>query len=56
VIFVSHKRPSLTVVRQTTSGWEERDFHAGESVALTTPGVSPSIDEVYQGITLARER
>jgi Uma2 family endonuclease len=52
VVFVSHKRRSVTVVRRTTAGWDERDFHAGESVTLDVPGVSWSIDEIYEGITL----
>lgn len=56
VIFVSHKRRCVTVVRRTASGWEERDFHAGESVSLEIPDVSLSIDEVYEGITLDLQR
>lgn len=52
VVFVSHKRRSVTVVRRTAAGWEEGDFHAGESVRLEVPNVSMSIDEIYQGINL----
>lgn len=52
VVFVSHKRRSVTVVRRTAAGWEERDFHAGEFVTLDVPGVSWSVDEIYEGITL----
>ena len=52
VAFVSHKRRSVTVVRRTAAGWEESDFHAGESVTLDVLGVSWSIDEIYEGITL----
>lgn len=52
VVFVSHKRRSVTVVRRTAAGWEERDYHAGESVTLDAPGLAWSIDEIYDGITL----
>jgi Uma2 family endonuclease len=52
VLFVSHKRRCVTVVRRTATGWEERDFHAGESVSLDVPDAALSIDEIYEGITL----
>jgi Uma2 family endonuclease len=52
VVFVSHKRCAVTVVRRTAAGWEESDFHAGESVTLDVPAASWSIDEIYDGITL----
>lgn len=52
VLFVSHKRRSVTVVRRTATGWEERDFHAGESVSLDVAGATWSIDAIYEGIAL----
>jgi Uma2 family endonuclease len=56
VIFVSHKPRTVTVVRRTAAGWEEDDFHAGESVTLEVPGMSFSIDDIYDGITLDPRR
>jgi Uma2 family endonuclease len=56
VMFVSHKRPSITVVRRAATGWQEAEFRAGETATLEVPAVAVSIDEVYASITLDRER
>ncbi|HMA95154.1 MAG TPA: Uma2 family endonuclease [Polyangiaceae bacterium] len=52
VIFVSHRRPQVTVVERSTEGWQQREVRAGEEVTLATPNVSLSVDELYAGITL----
>ena len=52
VLFVSHRTRSITRVERTTTGWDEREFRAGETLSLTTPRAAFSVDEVYEGITL----
>jgi Uma2 family endonuclease len=37
VLFVSHRRPHVTVVARTPSGWEAREYRAGQKVAVTEP-------------------
>jgi Uma2 family endonuclease len=52
VMFVSHRRPQVTVVARTSSGWEEREHRAGETVTLASPSVTFAVDELYAGIEL----
>lgn len=52
VIFVSHRRPHVTVVARTPQGWEQREYRAGQHVELQAPEARFGVDEVYQGITL----
>ncbi len=52
VLFVSHTMRRITTVVRTTSGWVEQQFQSGETVALTSPAVAFSVDEVYEGISL----
>jgi len=52
VLFVSHRTRSVTRVQRTPSGWDEREFRAGEVVTLDVPPVSFPVDELYEGITL----
>jgi Uma2 family endonuclease len=53
VLFVSHRRPEVTVISRTTTGWEERISRAGEVFALNEPSLTISVDELYAGIQLA---
>ena len=52
VVFVSHRSRRITCVERTSSGWDEREFRAGEIVSLTSPSVSFPVDEVYEDIEL----
>jgi Uma2 family endonuclease len=52
VLFVSHRRPQVTVVERSGTGWNERECRAGETVALANPSVSFAVDELYAGIDL----
>lgn len=52
VLFVSHRVPRITVVQRTATGWEEREFRAGERALVADPSVTLSVDELYAGITL----
>lgn len=52
VIFVSHRRPHVTVVEHAVKGWQQREYRAGEMVALETPGLEFAIDDLYAGIEL----
>ena len=52
VLFVSHRRPHVTVIARTERGWEEREFRAGQDLTLQSPELSLSIDELYAGIVL----
>jgi Uma2 family endonuclease len=52
VLFVSHRRPQVTVVERQGSGWTQREHRAGEEVVLDNPRLSFAIDELYDGIAL----
>lgn len=52
VLFVSHRRPQITVVERTPEGWQQREARASERVELASLGVSLSVDELYDGIEL----
>lgn len=52
VVFVSHRRPQVTVVERDSSGWQQRECRAGERVELEAPGLSVPVDEIYAGIVL----
>jgi Uma2 family endonuclease len=52
VLFVSHRRPEITVVARTPDGWQRRDYRAGESVVLESPSATFAVDEIYAGMEL----
>ncbi len=52
VVFVSHRSQRLTVVERTATGWDERDYRAGERMKLAVPAIEIAVDDVYEGITL----
>ena len=52
VLFVSHRRPQVTLVARTTAGWDEREFRAGETVSIEDPAVRFNVDALYSGIPL----
>jgi Uma2 family endonuclease len=55
VLIVSHRRPQVTVVARTSTGWSVREFRAGERLVLRGPEVEVGIDELYSGIELETE-
>jgi Uma2 family endonuclease len=52
VLFVSHRRPQVTVLTRGQAGWEQREARSGENVVLERPSLSFSVDELYEGIDL----
>jgi Uma2 family endonuclease len=53
VLFVSHRRAQVTVVARTDTGWESREYRAGQNVELTgTVELLVPVDELYAGIVL----
>lgn len=52
VLFVSHRTRTITRVERTATGWDEREFRAGEEVSLEMPKVSFAVDDVYESIKL----
>lgn len=52
VLLVSHRLKQVTVVERNDRGWEQREFRSGETIALSNPGVSLAVDDIYAGITL----
>jgi Uma2 family endonuclease len=52
VLFVSHRRPQVTVVDRSGTGWNEREHRAGETVTLANPSVSFAVDDLYAGVDL----
>src|SRR6478672_9466212 len=52
VMFVSHRRPQVTVVERSLEGWSQREIRSGEDVVLRVPPVRLAVDELYAGIQL----
>lgn len=52
VLFVSHRRPQITVVERGAEGWTTREFRAGEIASLDAPRLELSVDALYAGIDL----
>lgn len=52
VIFVSHRRPQVTVVARAPDGWSQREFRAGERAEVSSPELGFEVDELYAGIQL----
>lgn len=52
VLFVSHRRPQVTIVARTSSGWEQHERRAGEHVELECLQLDVSVDALYAGIQL----
>jgi Uma2 family endonuclease len=52
VLFVSHRKRSITRVERTATGWDEREYRAGEMLTLETPTLAFAVDDVYEGIAL----
>ncbi len=55
VLFISHRSRSITLVERTNTGWDEREFRAGEVVTLAAPTISFPVDEIYERIVLDPE-
>jgi Uma2 family endonuclease len=52
VMFVSHRTQAVTVVSRDGTGWNEREFRAGEVVTLDEPAARIAVDDIYAGLTL----
>jgi Uma2 family endonuclease len=52
VLIVSHRRRQVTLVERTATGFEQREFRAGEVVELRQPELALAVDEIYRGIGL----
>lgn len=52
MLFVSHGARRVTRIERTTAGWDEREFRAGEVVALETSKLAFAVDDAYDGIVL----
>ena len=52
MLIVSHRRPQVTIVERTATGWAERECRGGERVALSEPSATFELDELYAGIAL----
>lgn len=52
VLIISHRRPQVTVIERTATGWRERELRAGEEVELEAPELSVRVDDLYEGVVL----
>jgi Uma2 family endonuclease len=52
VVFVSHRRPQVTVVARNGSAWNTCEYRSGELVAVPALSLSFAVDELYAGIGL----
>lgn len=55
VLFVSHRRPRVTVVSRAGSGWEQTEFRSGETLRLASPLLTLSVDALYEGVELPED-
>lgn len=52
VLLISHRRPQITVVERTATGWSETNARAGEVLSVASLQLSLPVDELYAGIEL----
>lgn len=52
VVFVSHRRREVTVVRRQGRKWVEETWRTGETVVLAEPSVRLEVDDLYEGVEL----
>jgi Uma2 family endonuclease len=52
VLLLSHRRSQVTVLERSSDGWEQREVRLGETLCLSSPNLSLSVDELYAGIEL----
>lgn len=52
VLFVSHRRPQVTVVARSSTGWDTFEYRPGQRVQVPALALEFSVDELYVGITL----
>jgi Uma2 family endonuclease len=53
VLFISHRRQEITLVRRADSTWSEEVFRAGETIRLAEPDCEVPVDEVYRDVALS---
>jgi Uma2 family endonuclease len=52
VLFVSHRRPHITLVVRVEGGWDVRELRLGEELVLEEPSLRFAVAELYRGIEL----
>jgi Uma2 family endonuclease len=52
VLFVSHRRPQVTVVSRNGAGWDASEYRPGQRVQVPALALDFSLDELYAGIAL----
>lgn len=52
VLFVSHRRPQVSVVARAAGQWSQAEFRAGERVEVPSLQLAFDVDELYAGIDL----
>lgn len=55
VLIVSHRRPQITIIQRSPSGWNEREFFEDERLTMEHPKLVISVREVYEGLELERD-
>ena len=52
VLFVSHRRPQVTVVSRNGNTWDAHDYQASQQVEVPALSLTFAVDELYAGIRL----
>ena len=52
VLFVSHRRPQVTVVSRSAAAWDTTEYRLGQRVEVSALALEFSVDELYAGIAL----
>src|SRR4051812_33804313 len=52
VLFVSHRRPQVTMVLRNGAAWDTSEYRPGQRVQVAALALEFSVDELYAGIAL----
>jgi Uma2 family endonuclease len=52
VLFVSHRRPQVTVISRNGASWDTSEYRPGQRVEVPALALELSVDELYAGIPL----
>jgi Uma2 family endonuclease len=55
VMFVSHRRPQVTIVSRNGGAWDTSEYRSGQQAEVAALSLSFAVDELYAGITLDQE-
>jgi Uma2 family endonuclease len=52
VLILSHRRPQITIIQRSSSGWSESEFFENEHATIENPKMVIPVREVYESLEL----